>query len=744
VTALLAAVLGPVTNYASAAVPDWAARPWVIWPIFAVLAVASVGLLLWERRLDAAVGTSQRLVQVRELAGGASTSLRPPHVERVRGRKEELAVLLEMLRRPRGRFAVLCGAGGLGKTTLAAQIAYRAEAAGWKVFWVHWRNSAELTQQMVQVALACGLPEVELEAARVGQASLTDVVWQQLSRERRWLVVVDNADAPQEIGPGQEQLADYRGWMRPHGGGLLVVTSRDTSEQTWGPCAELLQLKPLPTHPAGQILLDTAPGAGTPDQARDLAARLGGLPLALRAVGTYLAGPTSRHRTFASYREALEQELPQLLGAEHPGASDVQVARTVVRHTWEVSLDQLAREGAAMARPLLRLLALLAEAPVPLALITPDLLSAVTGREVTPVELEAAFAGLHRYGLLGLPSASDITGLAAANGPAQVVLHPLIRDINALALRTETSSLSTWHRALAERLTVAAQDVCQAGRPAWPAAVLLSPHLPLLLDHPGPPEFAAIRSTLNALAMVLQDAGAFAQARVLHQRVLAADIRLLGPDHPDTLTSRNNLANATFGMGDHAEAVRLLRRSIHDRTRVLGLDHPDTLTSRNDLACALDAMGDHAEAVDLLRQTLDDRTRVLGPEHPHTLASQNSLGLALDEIGDHAEAVRLHQQTLRDRTHVLGPSHPHTLLSRHNLGNALSGAGEHAEAVRLLRQTLDDRTRVLGPEHPHTRASRHDLDEALAASRRPQRPQASWLRPLGSIRRTSSSSTRSR
>ncbi|MGA5207865.1 tetratricopeptide repeat protein [Streptomyces variegatus] len=84
------------------------------------------------------------------------------------------------------------------------------------------------------------------------------------------------------------------------------------------------------------------------------------------------------------------------------------------------------------------------------------------------------------------------------------------------------------------------------------------------------------------------------------------------------------------------------------------------------------------------------------------------------------------------------------MTSRNRLGLVLSRMGEHAEAVRLLRQTLDDRTRVLGPEHPHTLASRHDLDEALAASRRPQRPQASWLRPLGSIRRTSSSSTRSR
>jgi tetratricopeptide (TPR) repeat protein len=711
---LVAAVLGPVTNYASAAVPGWAAQAWVIWPVFAVLVAVSIGLLLWGRHLDAAAMPPARLAPVSRLARGLPASLRPPHVQRVRGREGELAVLAGMLRRPQGRFAVLCAVGGMGKTTVAAQLATQAEAAGWRVFWVRWRDGAELAQQMVQAALACGLPEAELEAARAGQASLPDVVWRQLGRVRRWLLVVDNADEPHEIGPAGEPVADYRGWIRPHGRGLLVVTSRDGSEQTWGPCAQLLPLEPLPVRPAGQVLLDAAPVAGTAEQARELAARLGGLPLALHAAGTYLAGPTSRYRTFAAYRQALEQELRFLLGAAHPNASHPQVARAVVRHTWEVSLDQLAGEGNALARPLLRLLALLAQAPVPLSLITPDLLSVVTGHDVTAVALEAAFAGLHRYGLLGLPHSPGSTGPASGSSEgAQVVLHPLIREINAVALTAETSDLAVWHRALAERLTTAVHEANQRGRAGWPAAVLLAPHLPLLLDYADPRTATHHRTTLNALAQVLQKAGAFGAARLLHERVLDVETRMLGPEHPDTLTSRNNLGNALFGMGEPAEAIRLLRQTLEDRTRILGPVHPDTLTSRNDLACALDGTGEHAEAVGLLRQTLNDRTRVLGPEHPHTLASRDSLGLALDGMGEHAQAVRMHRSTLDDRIRVLGPEHHLTLLSRHNLASALTRAGEQTEAIQLLRQALNDHARILGDEHPHTLASRDSLGLAL-------------------------------
>ena len=62
--------------------------------------------------------------------------------------------------------------------------------------------------------------------------------------------------------------------------------------------------------------------------------------------------------------------------------------------------------------------------------------------------------------------------------------------------------------------------------------------------------------------------------------------RLLGPDHPDTLTSRNNLAIAYRDAGRAAEAIELHERTLADMERLLGPDHPDTLASRNNLANA--------------------------------------------------------------------------------------------------------------------------------------------------------------
>ena len=91
---------------------------------------------------------------------------------------------------------------------------------------------------------------------------------------------------------------------------------------------------------------------------------------------------------------------------------------------------------------------------------------------------------------------------------------------------------------------------------------------------------------------------------------------MLGPDHPDTLSSRNNLAAAYQAAGRAAEAIPLHERTLADCERVLGPDHPDTLTSRNNLAVAYQAAGRAAEAIPLHERTLADRRAGAGPGPP--------------------------------------------------------------------------------------------------------------------------------
>jgi hypothetical protein len=65
--------------------------------------------------------------------------------------------------------------------------------------------------------------------------------------------------------------------------------------------------------------------------------------------------------------------------------------------------------------------------------------------------------------------------------------------------------------------------------------------------------------------------------------VLAVRRRILGDDHPDTLTSRATLARLAARQGRRAEAVELYRQLLADRSRVLGAGHPDAVAVRNEL-----------------------------------------------------------------------------------------------------------------------------------------------------------------
>ncbi|MFE0462494.1 FxSxx-COOH system tetratricopeptide repeat protein [Kitasatospora sp. NPDC058965] len=706
--------LGVVTNYVASGVPGWASNRWVVWSVFGALAAASLTLGLIGRRLDVAeptgTGGPVGLVPLaRVLGGGMSSSLRAPHAAvPVRGRDGELEALRRLLARPQGRYAVLCGVGGIGKTTLAAALAGVARAEGRAVFWIRWRTPEELAEQLIRTALACGLPEARLEEARAGRAGLPDVVWEQLERSGRWLLVLDNVDAPREVGPDGEDVASYRGWIRPSRRGLLLVTSRNTDPAVWGPQAVVRRIAPLAAAAGGQVLSDLAADAGTTDEARALADRLGGLPLALHAVGRYLAAPGSRHRAFSAYADALDTQLGTLLAAAPATSGDAAAGRSLVRRTWELSLDQLAADGVPLARPVLRLLSLLALSPVPVSLLTPDLVAEAVGEPAGEVELEAALNGLHTYGLVDTPTRQDGQRVLG-----QVTLHPLVREITAHAHTVEAVDPDRYRRALGTRLTRAAREVTGAGTAGWDGARLLAPHLLGAAELAVNERNAELADAVDRLSRFLDEAGDYSSALQLSQAAAPINDRALGPHHPATLRGRSTLADVLDRLGRYREAADLHRQVLAAREQVLGADDPATVRSRNDLANALDHLGHHQEAADLHQAVLTVRERALGPEHCDTVRSRSDLANALDHLRRHQEAADLHREVLAVRERVLGPDHPDTLHSRNNLGLALGYLGRHQEAADLHRQALTDYERVLGAEHPDTMNSRNNLGLAL-------------------------------
>ena len=84
------------------------------------------------------------------------------------------------------------------------------------------------------------------------------------------------------------------------------------------------------------------------------------------------------------------------------------------------------------------------------------------------------------------------------------------------------------------------------------------------------------------------------------------------------------------------------RRALEGREKVLGLEHPDTLTSVSQLGSALLKQGKYDEAEAMHRRDLEGLEKVLGLEHPNTLASVYYLAFLFHQRQHYSTAVKLY------------------------------------------------------------------------------------------------------
>ncbi|MGW4109743.1 tetratricopeptide repeat protein [Actinosynnema sp. NPDC004786] len=555
---------------------------------------------------------------------------------------------------------VVSGLGGVGKSQLAAHHAWRV----WRdpeldlAVWVSALSRDAIVTAYAEAAarvlveddprIADRPPDEAAERFREWLAGTT----------RRWLIVLDDVQDP----------ADLRGLDPPPGpGGQVVVTSRRRDAAAGRGGHRVIELDVFAPDEAltylAEALAGTADG-GDRDRLAGLAQELGWLPLALSQAAAYLADQPLL--TVTAYREVLadrRRTLAELSPPEHA----LPEHQRIIAATWSVSIDRADRVdnptrpgGAGLARPLLEIAALLDPNGIPLDVFTapPVLghLTTLTGRPVRHDDVHDGLTRLHRFNLITLTPDRPARAVAVHALVQRAVrdtvhpdrLHTLART-TADALRTIWPTIDTTHPDLAQALRSNTTTLHTHTTPA-----LLTPALHDVLQRAG--------SSLSGSGQV--------HAAVTYWNTLHDHIRSrLGPDHPDTLTARHNLAYWRGVAGDPAGAVAELEALLHDRLRVLGTDHPSTLTARHNLAHWRGEAGDPNGAVTELAALLQDKLRILGPDHPDTLTIRGNLAHWRGEAGDTAGAVAELEALEPDLLRVLGPDHPDTRTTRGNLAH---------------------------------------------------------------------------
>jgi tetratricopeptide (TPR) repeat protein len=588
-----------------------------------------------------------------------------------RGRKGELDLLQRRL--TADRRVDLSGLGGVGKSQLAIEHLHRhRDDHPDGVFWLRAETPAGLSADFAALAW---LPLLRLpEREEPEQERVIEAVTAWLRAHPRWLMVVDNLD--QAALPTLDRLL-ARGLD-----GQVLVTSR---VPVWDPAP--LAVGPLPPEEATALLLERS-GQADEAAAAAVAEILDGLPLALVQAAGYVR---TSGRALGEYAELLRTRLGDVLREGRPADYPLTAAAT-----WRLSFERIEREQPAAAG-LLRLCAFLAPDDIPVGVLRagagelPRELRRAAGDEV---RLDRAIAELRRYALV-------------ERRDDRLSVHRLVQAVVRDSLAGEQGR--RWLAAAARLLEHAFPDEVRDPK-VWPVCARLLPHAQLAVDQAGEQvvEPRATSWLLDRIATYLHYRGEFSSARPLYERALAICEKVLGPDHPDTATSLNNLAGLLLDQGELAAARPLFERALAIHERVLGPDHPNTAANLNNLAGLLRDQGELAAARPLFERALEVRERVLGPDHPDIASSLNNLALLLEDQGELAAARPLSERALEVRERVL-PDHPDTATSLDNLAWLLKAQGELAATRPLFERALEVRERVLGPDHPDTATSLNNL-----------------------------------
>jgi tetratricopeptide (TPR) repeat protein len=149
----------------------------------------------------------------------------------------------------------------------------------------------------------------------------------------------------------------------------------------------------------------------------------------------------------------------------------------------------------------------------------------------------------------------------------------------------------------------------------------------------GRAQSAAALNIMNGLASLLNHSeDGIAEGQRLLRECIALRLTILGPRHPDTLTSQHNLASALKRLGRLDEAETICRQTLAVRREVMGPQHLYTLRNIKLLAEILAAKGRFNEAQESLRTTLEIQRRQLGAEHPDTLETATMLTQVQKEL----------------------------------------------------------------------------------------------------------------
>jgi tetratricopeptide (TPR) repeat protein len=646
------------------------------------------------------------------------------------------------------------GLGGVGKTAIAIEYAYRHRFDYDLVWWIPADQLPSVRGSLAALAGRLGLESATTAAGIDGAIAAVLDALRRGDPFGRWLLIFDNADQPEEILD-----------LIPKGPGDVLITSRN---HRWQSVINTVSMDVFTRPESIEFLGKRVPKGLSESDADRLAAKLGDLPLALEQAGAMLA---ETGMPVDEYLRLLDEHVSGIMSEGK--SPDYPYSMTAA---WKLSVDALQRQ-LPQAKELLRCCAFFGPEPIPRDVFRLGV--KVTDTHVSdvmsdPILLARAIRELGRFALVTLDGRN-------------ISVHRLVQAL----LRDElTEPERAAYRQEVHLILAAATPPNTTDQKFWPRYNELLPHVASesteLARSPEP----VVRGLALNMVRYLYQYGDYTSCLELTDRFIAQWSKDSGPDSKDVLDAQRHLGNALRLLGRYPESFRLtedtltraravlgerdeltvaLRNSFGadlrargkfvearqldeetrnileetlepDQTRTLrlmaslALDYglnsgystakdlyldvyqsmlnpsvdaapTDVLGAWTGLAWALHLMGEHRAALDVSKEALDygqDPSR-LGPEHIFTLRIMNRYTIVSRRMPDQRmEALELVRSSYDMSMKLFGPSHPDTLAIGTNLSNLLRTMGETDEALQLAEEAIARYPKAYAPDHPYT------------------------------------------
>lgn len=650
------------------------------------------------------------------------------------GREDFLEMLHTSLgvahRTPRPTCA-LRGLGGIGKTQLALEYAYRYASEYQAIFWIGAERVKQALSNVLYIADLLQLRERE----DTNRRHSVEAVQHWLATHDKWLLIWDNL----------EDLNLLQRWLSPGRQGSILITTRS---QTLGTLAQGIDLTQMQPEEATLLLLRRAKilepqatnkgmqqfAARVPAEyaaSAKLAEAAGGLPLALDQIGAYIEETGCNIADYMQHYERMRVDLLNRrgeFGFDHPDS---------VTATFVLASKRVEQELGSAA-DILRVCALLESDAIPEELFTAGAIHlgpTLEALAANSTQLDQSIAVLRKESLVQRHPATHTLSL-----------HCLVQT--AIQARMSEQERTMWLRRIITALNAIFPDVISD---TWNRCERLLPHvLVVAAALPDTVDDQVLAEILQKAADYLRERNQYQQAEALYQRALRLGEQALEAEHLVSHTL-NGMALLRCIQGKYAEAEQLYQRVLGIGNQKLGPMHFEVARSLHNLGSLHQTQGRYVEAETLYLQAKFILEQALGPEHPklghpllnlamiyleqeqyeraevfckqalylwkQTLGSEHSLianalriQARLFVVQQQEEQAELtYQQALHIWEKTIGTNHPQIALLLNDLANLYVHQKRYRQAELLYQRARTLLELHQGSHHPETARTLHDL-----------------------------------